>query len=58
MDRKIERRRDAFIAAEVNRAAAEVEKLRNQGRKICDVAYIEGTMIEAGKLFDRINLKT
>lgn len=58
MDSKIERRREAFIAAEVDRAAAEVAKLRSQGRQICDVAYIEGSMIEAAKLFDRINLKT
>jgi hypothetical protein len=58
MDSKLERRRDAFIAAEVNRAASEVAKLRDQGRVVCDIAYIEGSMIEAGKLFDRINLKT
>lgn len=58
MDSKIERRREAFIAAEVDRAAAEIEKLRRQGQQICDVAHIEGSMSEAAKLFDRINLKT
>ncbi|MCV9963821.1 hypothetical protein OIU34_18245 [Pararhizobium sp. BT-229] len=58
MDTKTERRRDAFIAGEVGRAAAEVAKLRNEGRDVCDIAYIEGSMIEAGKLFDRINSKT
>ncbi|MDW9478716.1 hypothetical protein GOB57_08365 [Sinorhizobium meliloti] len=58
MDRTHERRRDAFIAAEVDRAAAEVAKLRGEGRPVCDLAYIEGAMIEAGKLFDRVNLKT
>jgi hypothetical protein len=55
MDTKLEKRRNAFIFAEVSRAAVEIGKLRQKGEFVCDVAYIEGVMIEAKKIFDGLH---
>ncbi|MBY3433112.1 hypothetical protein HFN89_02815 [Rhizobium laguerreae] len=58
MVNKQEDRRNAFIAEEAKRAASEIGDLRRQGQFVCDIAYMEGAMIEAAKVFDRVNSKT
>lgn len=58
MDDRNQRRREAFIATEVARAAEAADRMRSQGKTVCDVALIEGAMADAAKLFDRLNSKT
>jgi hypothetical protein len=58
MDSRLEERRQAFIVEEAKRAASEIGDLRRKGEFVCDITYMEGAMIEAAKMFDRVNSKT
>nr|WP_250808067.1 hypothetical protein [Neorhizobium tomejilense] len=44
--------REAFIAKAVDQAVLELADLRSNGSEVCDIAYIEGSMIEAAKEYD------
>jgi hypothetical protein len=45
--------RDTFISKAVQRASREIGDMRACGEFVCDIAYIQGTMIEAARDYDR-----
>ncbi len=50
---KEEKEREAFIVNAVNRAVDEMSAIRRAGTPICDIAFIEGAMIEAARDYDQ-----
>lgn len=58
MNRNTDKDREAFIAKAVDKAVVELSELRLQGKDVCDVAYIEGVMIEAAKAYESRHQKT
>lgn len=52
------RAREDFIAKSVDQAMVELADIRKQGKTVCDITYIEGTMAEAARKFDSANKRT